>query len=474
MKLKTCFALLALVLTPGCASDETGEADTQVGTDAGTTPDTGTTDSGPINQDLSTVAGLQQFSEAQGCDPQGSVLTAPGVTLSGIIVTSGRLDAFTPDDPSKKALDGYFVADAAGGDFSGLFVVFDRDLGTDFKAGDVMDVGGDLEERFCFTQLYATTHTITGVGAEPAAAEVTPETLGTEANESRVVTLKNIEVLEKTTWGGYVITGGVEVAFGFPDFFLNLNVGGTYDLTGVVKYAYEKFQLIPRSDADIVNHGGGGTESTILALQSGDASVGCTDASNTTVTGGVTLEGIVAHERISLTSDFDGYYLTNGDATAHSGIIMVISKNAATNFPLGAKLSVVGDYKEYYCLSELVAQSAQLVSEGEAVPAAVDVGSVSDLLAIAEDYEGMLITVTAGLEVTNTDDWDKYGYVAVNDSELLIEGKILHSDDFPPAAIGDSWDSVTGFLTYSFGNYRLQPRSLEDFASGAVTEPAGE
>ena len=60
-------------------------------------------------------------------------------------------------------------------------------------------------------------------------------------------------------------------------------------------------------------------------------------------------------------------------------------------------------------------------------------------------------------------DFEKYGYVAVNGTDLLIEGKILYSDDFPAVDVGTNYASVTGFLSYSYGQYRIQPRSVTDF-----------
>ena len=411
---------------------------------------------------LDSVAGVQAFAEEVGCDSQGITLVAPGVSLQGVVVTSSRFDAFTPDDPAKDGLDGYFVADAAGGDYSGLFVVISRSEATDYKPGDILNVTGDVEERYCFTQLMAATHEVTGTGDQPAATEVTAESLATEANESRIVTLKDVEVLEKASWGGYVVTGGVEIAFGFPDYFLSLNVGGTYDLTGAVKYSYSKFQLLPRSEADIVSHGGGGEETTIEAIQSGDASVNCTDGGNNTITGGVSVEGVIVQERFSAAGSLDAYYLNSGAGGPNSGILMLVNANSGNNFALGSQVKVVGDYKEYYCLSEIVAQSVEVLGADGSIPEAIVAGGAADLLEAAEAHEGLLVTIE-NVEITNTDDFEKYGYVAVNGTDLLIEGKILYSDDFPAVEVGTNYASVTGFLSYSYGQYRIQPRSVTDF-----------
>ena len=470
MKYTHLFAisLLSLALL-GCESTRVEPGpDSGANTDASSpNTDSGSpTDAGPTADipaaNMDTVAGLQAFAEGVGCDPQGITLVAPGVSLQGVIITSGRFDAFTPEDPTKDGLDGYFVADAEGGAFSGLFVVVNRSEATDYKAGDVLNVTGDLEERYCFTQLKAATHEVTGTGEQPPAEEVTAETLASESNESRIVTLKDVEVLEKAAWGGYVVTGGVEIAFGFSDYFLSLNVGGKYDLTGAVKFSYSKYQLLPRSESDIVNHGGGGEATTIEAIQSGDASANCTDSGPNTITGGVSLEGVIVQERFSAAGSLDGYYLNSGAGGPNSGILMLISANQGTNFALGSKVAVVGDYKEFYCLSEIVAQSVEVLGADGTVPDAIVAGGASDLLAAAEAHEGLLVTIE-NVEVTNTDDFDKFGYVAVNGTDLLIEGKILHSDDFPATEVGTNFSSVTGFLTFSYDQYRIQPRTVADF-----------
>ena len=120
------------------------------------------------------------------------------------------------------------------------------------------------------------------------------------------------------------------------------------------------------------------------------------------------------------------------------------------------------DYKEFYCLSEIVAQSVEVLGADGTVPDAIVAGGAADLLAAAEAHEGLLVTIE-DVEVTNTDDFDKFGYVAVNGTDLLIEGKILHSDDFPATDVGTNFSSVTGFLTFSYDQYRIQPRTAADF-----------
>ena len=454
------FAALLWSMATGCDPATTSDADTGTpGTDATTNPKDTTTPS-DVQTTLDSAAGVQSHAETVGCNPDGVSLVLPGLSLKGLVVTSPRFDAFTPEDPTKTALDGYFVADAAGGPYSGLYLTIDRAQATDYKPGDQLDVTGDLEEFFCFTQLAVTTHTKTGTGTEPAVETVTAEALATEANESRIVKLENIEVLEKLSWGGYKVTGGVEIAYGFVDNFLSLTVGNTYTLTGAVKYGYGKFQLIPRSDDDIMLLGG--TEATIVSLQSSTASTGCDPDKNENVADGVSVTGLIAHERFSVTDTVDGYYMTDGTQDPNSGIYLVVSKSKNTNFALGTEVKVVGSHKEYYCVTELFANTIEEVSQGGVLPAPVEM-TLADLMAAPEAYEGMLITVT-GVEIGTVEDWEKYGYWGAKDSELNIEAKLMSKEDFPAPTVGDTYVSVTGFLTFGFGTYRLRPRNLADLA----------
>jgi hypothetical protein len=440
----------------------TDGADTVVGGDTTTTTappsDTKTGPTDATSGDLNTAKAIQEYAEVVGCDPSGISLVSAGVSLKGLIVTSPKYDAFTPEDPTKTALDGYFVADAGGGPFAAIRLTIPRTEESNYVPGDVLDVSGDAEEFFCLTQIKVISHAKSGTGDIPAAATVATADFATEENESRLVKLENVEVLEKFSWGGFRVTGDIEVAWGMEGFFLSLTVGNTYNLTGVVQYAYSKYQLLPRSDGDIELVGG--MEASITSMQSSDASKTCTEKKIQNISEGLTIEGTVAHERFDVTDKLDGYYLSDGTQEPYSGVYMVVSKDKATNFALGTQLKVVGGHTEYYCLTELYSSTVEEVGTGGTVPDAVTT-TVDDLMADPEKWEGMLITVT-GLTVSNVDDLEKYGYFEVNGTGLLVESKLMGKDGIGTPAVDATYVSITGFLSFSFDQYRLQPRSLAD------------
>ena len=115
-----------------------------------------------------------------------------------------------------------------------------------------------------------------------------------------------------------------------------------------------------------------------------------------------------------------------------------------------------------YGTTQAALPTIEEVSQGGVLPAPVEM-TLADLMAAPEAYEGMLITVT-GVEIGTVEDWEKYGYWGAKDSELNIEAKLMSKEDFPAPTVGDTYVSVTGFLTFGFGTYRLRPRNLADLA----------
>ena len=72
-----------------------------------------------------------------------------------------------------------------------------------------------------------------------------------------------------------------------------------------------------------------------------------------------------------------------------------------------------------------------------------------------EPYEGTLVTLQT---VSATSDEDKYGQITTN-YNLMLDDELYRYD----AVNGDSWGSVTGVLTYAYGEWKLWPRSAADF-----------
>ena len=196
--------------------------------------------------------------------------------------------------------------------------------------------------------------------------------------------------------------------------------------------------------------------STIVELQLEAEELGCDDKSIQTLKPSVALEGVVvtATKFDAFTSDdgevgLDGYYVGDMDAAEWSGIMIVVDRSAATDFPLGAVLDLTGELEEYYCMTQIdVAGYAESDAISPPTPwlvAPQDAG--------AELYEGMLLKV----EEVTVDSQDDFGNSTVNDGLIIGDEFNVYAD----LSVGETYD-VTGVLVMNYGEYKLSPRSLDD------------
>ena len=256
-RIKVVFAIITLFISAcGTAADsqpDTGGTDTG-GTDTAGTDNTGTDTSGTGE---TTLQSIQELSAAMNCVGGDSPFLThiEGLSLEGVVVVSPRFNAFTPEEEGN-ALDGYFVADQAGGMYSGTQLVVSKSAATDYQIGDLLSVEGSATDFYCMTQVSADVATLTGQGEAPTPSLVTADTFATGAEiEKYEGTLVEIHDLvpndEPNQWGEYDIDGViVDDKFMFND--LNLTVGETISkLVGIVNYSYGKYMILPRSAADI-------------------------------------------------------------------------------------------------------------------------------------------------------------------------------------------------------------------------------
>lgn len=464
------FLCLLAVLVMGCDGTETVTPLTTSPTtpDATTTPDSQTT---PVAADAGTVKALQLEAEDFGCDPNGFANVGADKPLTGVVVTAGKFDLFTDEEEPEDSLDGYFVADADGGDWSGIQIAVARDDGTDFQPGDLLDATGELVEFYCNTQLKLTSYTVTGTTDAPTGTLVDPADVATEAHEGMLVTVENVQIEAQQSAGVYTMTGGFTAAYGFP-FFFSLDQGVTYNLTGVIRYAYGEYQLLARSEADVVVVGdgpdpGGETNTTIEAVQSSDASTTCDNPGFDNVGSGLVLEGVIITERFDVGSTLHGYYLTDGSLNPYSGVLMVVATTANSGFGPSDHVRATGEHLEYYCLTEFKASDVEIIGQ-ESLPGAV-IMDIATLAAEAESWEGVLVEVH-DVEVTSTDNFEAYGEVELENG-IILDDNVIGQGALPGWDVGDVLEVVRGAISYSYGAYRINPRDMGDFYTIEVPTP---
>ena len=464
---------------PGKTDGEAGGPDASPGGDAAPV------DLYDVDSPAGSVAALQLQALEAGCDEGGIVDLAEGASIASAVVTSPGFSA------SSTGLQGYYVGDPGGGPFSGIQLVFDAEPVVSLAPGDVLDVTGTLEEAWCNTQLHAGSWTVTPAGAAvPAPTLVDAAATGDwEPWEGVLVTLEDVTVLEHYTSnpnkGQYLLTGGIYASFDFAigtDFFLSLDVGSRYDLTGLVRYSFGGFRLNPRTQADVVYlglAGGGGDEpdattdgdqtggdqtgggeptlTAIPTIQQSAASAGCQSASIQNFDDGLTVEGVVVVEGWELTNSLNGYVLSDGSSDPWSAIVLAVDDDLDGGWAVGDRLRVTGGHLEFYCTTELSVDAVELLATGEETPAPIP---VADLLPDAESWEGALIEVS-DVTVTANGSWSNYGEVET-DGGFLVDDWVMGAGVIPKPEVGTTWSTVRGVVSYNFGKYRVNPRSADD------------
>ncbi|MFH1680927.1 MAG: hypothetical protein ABIH26_09825, partial [Candidatus Eisenbacteria bacterium] len=194
------------------------------------------------------------------------------------------------------------------------------------------------------------------------------------------------------------------------------------------------------------------------------------------------LGGIVEYDRVKLTNDVvvtgmatTGFWVQEIETTStpFSGIFVYTGTGGQTPWSVGDRVQVIGEYIEYYGMSELRIYNnlgcAKIVgSAAVPTPANLTTCDLNDSVNVeAEKWEGVLVRIDS-VRVTRTSDgygrWqveeiDSDANCAANDS-LWIGTK---SED--PVARPDSLAllcSITGIGDFDYNMYRVQPRSNND------------
>jgi hypothetical protein len=181
--------------------------------------------------------------EVQGMDFSSPIVDQP-VTVEGI-VTANNLTGTS-------GVIGYFLQDAAGGAWSGVFV-YDNTQAPEI--GDIVILSATVSEYFDTTELLDVTEYTTVSTGNDVPAPVVLET-GTAANsepfEGVFVRIENATCTVATTeYGqGYFDDGSGECA---TDDYIYLPVwveGQTYNIQGPLHYSYEEYKIEVRDAAD--------------------------------------------------------------------------------------------------------------------------------------------------------------------------------------------------------------------------------
>lgn len=411
-----------------------------------------------------------------------------GVKLKGVIVTA--IDAY-----GTRTGD-FFIADPAGGPFSGVKVFgAPLDQVAMLAPGDLIDIEGAQKDEFALT---SDTSGRKVTELKPAAAGSMAITKkGTAAVPApALVDAAAISLLDKAgrdaeweKWEGVLITlinarqTGAQRSFGPGVDQIEMRVSGfgrvqsvlaalpagnafgvCYDrITGLGDYFFNDL-VLPRSTADVVM---GGTGCRPISTSVGEAQTQVSpEAAN------LTNVFVTAVDDIGTSK---GIWVADGlAAEATHGVYVYTGTALPAGAAIGATFNIQGTVEEFDVapaagdsLTEITNATVTLAAAPGGVlptPVVVAPGTLSDIGAAGEAYEGVLVQV-ATVKVTTVLANGQYELTANDGSKIVIDDE---SFAVPTQTVGTCFDSVTGVMHVQVtDNVRtLNPRALTDLVAG--------
>ena len=224
---------------------------------------------------------------------------------------------------------------------------------------------------------------------------------------------------------------------------------------------------------------------TIAQIQSGGASITCANTAGTTTSfAGVQLEPAVVTGpsfTVGTTTKSQVFFVSSASGTldgTNNGLQVLVYGGNVTVAP-GDVVSIKGDVKEFFCMTEIATSFTDIVVTGKVtppLPTSVQIGMLGQ--ASAEPYEDEYIRIDDVYIVspnTTGTDGKTHGEFSIGASPgnaILLVGPgaatTFTSKDPTSGQIvtsfksGQHFSSITGDLTFSFGEWLLKPRSDAD------------
>ena len=165
------------------------------------------------------------------------------VTLTSVVATTALTESG----------EGFFVQDAGGGDYAGIYVYVGSTASVpSVGIGDVMDLKGSVDEFYDFTELKVTDAaniSITGWSAITS-TQLTEEPSDWEPYEGQLVTWQDVSVTASADYGEFETSWGPNI----DDLLYDTQpaIGAYSEITGVMYYTYSEWKFLPRNGDDFL------------------------------------------------------------------------------------------------------------------------------------------------------------------------------------------------------------------------------
>jgi predicted extracellular nuclease len=185
----------------------------------------------------------------------------------------------------------------------------------------------------------------------------------------------------------------------------------------------------------------------------------------------VLLENVIASSGLTWSDDPEAmFYVQEPGGGAFSGIQIRVSNSAGLQVAAGDDVTIVGIYTEFFDLSQITIADASAVTVNGSGPSPApeliaDPATIATGGAMAEEFESVLVRVE-NVTVTNEnpDAPEEYGEFEITGG-LRVNDGFFSFDDWMKPAMGASYASITGLLSYSFSIRKLEPRDTADLVA---------
>jgi predicted extracellular nuclease len=416
-------AFVYLALLPACLSPETGD-------DTGDTSDTNVIGGATIHQ-------IQT----------GEILEDATVTLKDVVVTSNiSLNG-----------EGFFVQDAGGGEYSGMYVYVPSGIEeTYIEPGYTLNITGSVTEFYDWTELSVSSETaieIAGQGHAVTVDTVDPDAVESwEAWESCLISVGSATVSEgMNDHNEAKLDNGLKIDDLLWAF--DVEAGSSFtDVTGPLGYSYEEWKLFPREEADLAGYVPPVIEpASISDVQQGNA------------TGTVILENVVVTSPMTSKENVDnGFYVQSQGGGEWSGIY-VYRKDGFGSYAaeIGDVLTLQGEITEYHNATQIVVKDIEDLTDSETTATvtatAVDPSTVSDW----EVWESCLVDLGVVGVMTDVNEYGEVQTtVGINIDNLFFNFEAQNGLDY----------GLTGVIGYAFENFKVYPRNEDDLVMVATVD----
>jgi hypothetical protein len=214
--------------------------------------------------------------------------------------------------------------------------------------------------------------------------------------------------------------------------------------------------------ADSTDDGGGIQAVSIYDIQQGMVPEGSA----------VLLRDVVVSSPVNATEG--AVFVQEAEGGPWSGMYLFMYTEVVDSLDLavGDVVEVRGQYSEYFEFSELtISNAADITKAGTTAPVVatpVDAAMLGGGGEYAESYESVLVTITSP-SVSESD--AGFGQFQVDGALLVDDWFLLEQGTSPHPPMGTVFDTITGPVLYEFEEFKLAPRTLEDFVGGTGLLP---